>query len=74
MLRKYETIYYARTLPGVDVYEVIELMVRTVGNGWFVGLNQNDKQAYLFHFEDIDKTVFKSRTEAFEKVEYIKHK
>lgn len=54
-------LYYARIMPKVGVYDVCELMVRTLGDGWFVGIDKRDKRAYLFSYNDLNKRVYANR-------------
>ncbi len=68
MYGKGDIVYYARALPTVSIYEVIELMIRTVGNGWYVGIDTKDKQAYLFYEKDIDVIIFLHRKDALKLV------
>lgn len=67
-LKKKDILYYARILPGVRIYEVCEIRIRTVEDTWFVGIEKRDKHAYLFSYDDIDKTVFFNRNAALSKV------
>lgn len=67
-LKRKDIVYYARIIPSSSIYDVYELIVRTVENDWFVGIEKRDKQAYLFNDSDIDKVVFKNRKDALNKV------
>lgn len=67
-VKKKDKMYYARILPSADVYDVCELTIRTVEDGWFVGIDKHDKHAYIFNNSDIDKTVFWDRSVALELV------
>ena len=64
MLKKKDMVYYARIQPTLGVYDVLELIVRTVGNDWFTGMDKRDKRVYLFGNNDLNKTVFNDRKEA----------
>lgn len=44
-------------------------MIRTVGDGWYVGIDTKDKQAYLFYEKDIDVIIFLHRKYALKLVE-----
>lgn len=68
MLKKKDIVYYARIIPKLGVYEICELMVRTVGDTWFVGIDKRDKRAYLINNNKIGKEVFINRKDALEKV------
>ena len=65
-LKKKDVVYYTRILPSSNVYDILEIKIRTVEDNWFVGIEKRDKQAFLFHNADIDKTVFTSRNKALE--------
>ena len=65
-LKKKDIVYYTRILPSSNVYDILEIKIRTVEDNWFVGIEKRDKQAFLFHNADIDKTVFTNRNKALE--------
>lgn len=65
-LKKKDVVYYTRILPSSNVYDILEIKIRTVEDNWFVGIEKRDKQAFLFHDADIDKTVFTNRNKALE--------
>ncbi len=67
-LKKKDKLYYARILPRVGVFEVCEIIVRTVTDTWFAGIDKRDKRAYLFSYSDIGKTVFYERETALRNV------
>lgn len=68
VIKKKDTLYFARIVPNANIYDVYKMKVRTVENDWFVGMDKRDKHAYLFSYSDIDKTVFKDRKDALNKV------
>lgn len=67
-LKKKDRLYYARIIPKTRIYEVCEVIVRTVKDTWFVTVDKRDKRAYLFNNSDIDAIVFFDRKIALEKV------
>lgn len=67
-LKKKDIVYYTRILPSSNVYDLLEIKIRTVESNWFVGIEKRDKQAFLFHDKDINKTIFKDRKIALEKI------
>lgn len=69
-LKQKDIVYYARIIPTSSIYEVCELIIRTVEDTWFVGIDKRDKHAYLFNNNDINKTVFVKRKSALDKVLY----
>ncbi len=73
-LKKNDIVYYAKILPSVGVYEICELKIRTVEDTYFVGVDKRDKHAYLFAYDNIDKTVFKDRKVALKVVQEAEKK
>lgn len=74
-LRKSMTLYYARIMPKVAVYEVDEVSVRTIEDTYFVATEKQTKRAFPFAYKDLDEIVFKDRKDALNKVkEAEKHK
>ena len=62
------TIYYARIMPTLGIYDVCELKIRTVTDTYFVGTDKRDKRAYLFSYNAVGKCIFSNRKDAVEKV------
>lgn len=62
-IQKHKTVYYARVVPQTYIYEVCELIIRTVEDDYFVGTDKHDKHAYLLTYNDLDK-VFIKRSDA----------
>lgn len=52
-----DTVYYARIIPTVGIFDVCQLVIRTVENNYF-----------LLHFNDLNKTVFTNRKQALDVV------
>ena len=67
-LKKKDVVYYTRILPSSNIYDVLELKIRTVEEDWFVGIEKRDKQAFLFENDTLNKSVFKDRNKALEVV------
>ncbi|EGC75630.1 hypothetical protein HMPREF0490_00829 [Lachnospiraceae bacterium 6_1_37FAA] len=67
-VNKKDRLYFARIIPSVGIYDVCDVIVRTATNQLSVACDKKDKHAYLFSNKELDKTVFKSRLEALEKV------
>lgn len=67
-LKRKDHLYYARIIPKTKIYEVCEVIVRTVRDTWFVAIDKRDKRAYLFNNIDIDNIVFSDRKTALSKV------
>lgn len=67
-IKKSDVIYYARVMPTVGLYEIVELKVRTVAEDYIVGIDKNTKHAFMFYFDDINRTIFFDRNEALKVV------
>lgn len=67
-LKKKDRLYYARIIPKTRIFEVCEVLVRTVEDTWFVAIDKRDKHAYLFVYDDIGEILFYGRKEALSKV------
>lgn len=67
-LKKKQIVYYTRIFPSCNIYDILELKIRTVEENWFVGIEKRDKQAFLFHDKDINKVIFLNREEALKVV------
>ena len=67
-LKKSDTVYRARILPAVGIYDLDELVIRTVEKDYFVGVEKTTKTAFLLPYSSIDNTVFFKRGEALKKV------
>lgn len=63
-VKKRDKLYYAQILPRVGVYNVLEIVVRSVCDTYFVGIEKRDKHAYLFDYKELNKTVFTNRKDA----------
>ena len=63
-----DKLFYARIIPRVGIYDVLELTVRTVRDTYFTCIEKRDKHAYLFHNRDLNIIVFKNRQDALDRV------
>lgn len=67
-----DIVYYAQILKETQVFEVLELRVRTVTmngvNDWFVGVEKRTKHAYSFKMDRLNEIVFYDRLKALELV------
>lgn len=63
-LHKNSIVYFSRILRTVGIYEVHELIIRTIEKNYFVGVSKNDKRAYILSYKELDKTIFEDRKEA----------
>ena len=46
-IKRGKIVYYARILKPVGTYEVNELLIRTVDDDYFVGIDKHDKHASM---------------------------
>lgn len=65
-LKKNDKIFYLRKIPEQDINEILRLTLRTVGEDYFVGIEEKEKHAFLFHYKDIGELVFPTYGEALE--------
>ena len=63
-LNRGDTVYFARILPSLGIYDVLELRVRTVDETSFIALDKRDKRAYSFNFRQYEKQFFFDRETA----------
>lgn len=63
-LKKKDKVYYARIIDSSNIFDVLELTIRTVHDDWFVGIEKRDKQAFLFKNTDIGTKIFLDRDNA----------
>ena len=69
-----QTVYFARIIPPCDVYDLIDLKIRTVDKDakWFVGCDKKTKAAFLFHNIDMHDVIFLKRNDALKRVKEAK--
>lgn len=67
-LNKGDKVYYARIIESSNIFDVLDLTIRTVQDDWFVGIEKRDQQAFLFRKSDIGIRIFLDRDEALNKV------
>ena len=66
-IQKDDIIYFSHVLPKLNVYEVLEMKIRTVGINWFVASStKNRNNVYAFTNDDINQIVFQTYQEAYE--------
>lgn len=65
-IKKGIVVYYARILRQVGTYEIIELLIRTVEDDYFVGVDKRDKHVYLFSYSNLNKLIFSDRQECLD--------
>ena len=66
-IQKDDIIYFSHVLPKLNIYEVLEMKIRTVGVNWFVASStKNSNNVYAFTDDDINQIVFQTYQEAYE--------
>ena len=65
-LKKDDIVYFSHVLPNLNIYEVLEVQVRTIGVNWFVAINTKNNNVYAFTEDDKGKIIFKTYQEAYE--------
>ena len=66
-MQKDDIIYFSHVLPNLNIYEVLEMKIRTVGVNWFVASStKNRNNVYAFTDDDINQIVFSTYQEAYE--------
>ena len=43
-----QTMYYARIIPNQHIYDVCDVLIRTITDTYFVGMDKRTKQAFVF--------------------------
>lgn len=46
-INKGDIVYYTRIFPETGTYDLCDLVVRTVMDNWFCGVDKKDKRAYF---------------------------
>ena len=57
-LKLKDHLYYARIIANSGIYDVCELIIRTITNDYFVGIDKMDKHAYLCMIENLLSTKY----------------
>lgn len=71
-LEKGDIVYFARIMPKLGYYEVLELKINTKKEDYCTGTDsKTTKQMFLFSKEYAENTLFTDRKHA---VEYLKQK
>lgn len=73
-MEKGDRVYFCDVVPSCSIYEILELTIRTVADGWYVGVDEKTKQAHLFGADMIDEYVFKNRSDALEALKVLRSK
>lgn len=60
-VEKGDIVYYARIMPKTEIFEVLELKVRSIYPTYFVSVEKRTKCSFLFAYKDIGTHVFFDR-------------
>ena len=63
-----DKVYFCSVVPNCNIYEGLELIIRTVTDDWAVGVDTHTKQAFLFGYNMIGEWVFIHHYEAQEAI------
>lgn len=74
MIEVGNTVFFARAIPSVDIYETLELTIRSSGDNWVVGVDSSTRQAFPFSKSEVGTLIFSTRSEAEEIVKAAKKK
>lgn len=64
MIEQNNIVYFARVVPLCDIYETLQLTIRTVHENWFVGVDTSTRQAFPFDRDDIGVLIFSDKKSA----------
>ena len=73
-INKGDTVYYTRVFPETGTYDLCDLIIRTVMDNWFCGVDNKDKRAYLLGLNEIDENVFYDRSIALKRIHNAEQK
>ena len=73
-VNKNDILYYIRCMPTVGIFEILELKIRTVMPTYFVGVEKDSKQSFLFGYNAIETKVFRDRKDALKVVKKMEKK
>ena len=65
-MEKGDRVYMCQVVPNCGIYEILELVIRTVAEDYAVGVDETTRQAHLFTYDMLDKYVFNHRIDAIE--------
>lgn len=73
-MEKGDVVYYCEVVPNCSLYEILDLTIRTVGENYWVGVDEKTKQAHMFTPDMIDVYVFRHRSDALEALKVFRGK
>lgn len=65
--------YYIRAFSKLDLFEIVEFVVSTVNDTYFVGVaTQGSKNRMIFTEKDVGTVIFTSRADALNQLNLLK--
>ena len=68
MLKKDSKVYMCIVVPNCNIYDVLELTLRTVEDSWAVGVDEHTRQAQIFSYNMLGKYVFENHRDALQAI------
>lgn len=65
-MSKGDHVYLCEVVPSCGIFELLDLVIRTVTDTYAVGVDEKTKQAHLFTYDMMDEYVFHHRIDALE--------
>lgn len=72
-LQKGDTVIFARVLPKIGYYELLDLHIVSVYDDYCTGTDLKTKQTFLFHRALAETVLFTNRNKAIEYLKIKKH-
>lgn len=69
-----DVVFYTRIIPTADIYDLLEIKLRTVEDTYIVGCDAKDHTAYLISEIEAETCIFTSRKDALDKIREEKKK
>ncbi len=60
-LKKGDIVYFARVLPKVEMYELLDLHIVSINDTYCSGVYSKTKQTFLFKREEAEEVLFSDR-------------
>jgi len=70
-LRKGDTVIFARVLPKIGYYELLDLHIVSINESYCTGADTKTKQTFLFDRKYAETVLFTNRNKA---IDYLKMK
>lgn len=60
-LKKGDTVYFARILPKMEIYELLDLHIVSIYDTYCTGADSKTKQTFLFQRKEAEEVLFSDR-------------